>query len=378
MKTKQKITTVTARPVEKRPANVHLNAADLKLQTEQLMRHTLATASLKTYEVGVRAWLRFCQQYNFLPLNPLSGQVCSFVTWLSLPSPSSKNGLQAKTIKVYLNGLRHIHVANSLESPIASLQVWMLLRAVKRTQAKVETVPRRPVTVSLLSYLRPLLNLNSYDDSVFWLIMVFGVRGLFRLGELLPSSKHDIDHNVLTTDNVTSLPDRTSVFLAASKTDPFRLGVVVPMFTTGDAVCPSAAYASVLIKRKAANIAARAPLFCNLSGNILVKSDIIFTMDSVFNYVNQSLGLPSLLGSYKGHSLRRGGATSLALSGVPDRVIQIVGRWKSDSYKLYIESNTDELKSAHQKASLIRRSDLFVGLGTGRPSGWKNEEKDEQ
>ena len=43
-----------------------------------------------------------------------------------------------------------------------------------------------------------------------------------------------------------------------------------------------------------------------------------------------------------GLSLRRGGATTLAGSGVPDRVIRAMGRWKSGAYRLYIDLQLHE------------------------------------
>jgi hypothetical protein len=46
-----------------------------------------------------------------------------------------------------------------------------------------------------------------------------------------------------------------------------------------------------------------------------------------------------------GISLRRGGATTLALCGVPDRVIQAFGRWKSFSYRLYVDLSPIEKES---------------------------------
>ena len=41
-------------------------------------------------------------------------------------------------------------------------------------------------------------------------------------------------------------------------------------------------------------------------------------------------------------SLTRGGATILAASGVPDRVIRAMGRWKSGTYRLYIDLQLHE------------------------------------
>jgi len=43
--------------------------------------------------------------------------------------------------------------------------------------------------------------------------------------------------------------------------------------------------------------------------------------------------------------LRRGGALTMALSGVPDRVIRQAGRWKSYCYRTYIDLTMKEKSS---------------------------------
>jgi hypothetical protein len=42
---------------------------------------------------------------------------------------------------------------------------------------------------------------------------------------------------------------------------------------------------------------------------------------------------------YAGHSLRSGGATSLAEAGVPPTTIQAMGRWSSSTFQIYICKN---------------------------------------
>jgi hypothetical protein len=42
---------------------------------------------------------------------------------------------------------------------------------------------------------------------------------------------------------------------------------------------------------------------------------------------------------FAGHSIRSGGATSLAEAGVPPATIQAIGRWSSESFKIYIRKN---------------------------------------
>jgi hypothetical protein len=42
---------------------------------------------------------------------------------------------------------------------------------------------------------------------------------------------------------------------------------------------------------------------------------------------------------FAGHSLRSGGATSLAEAGVNPSTIQAIGRWSSDTFQIYIRKN---------------------------------------
>ena len=56
-----------------------------------------------------------------------------------------------------------------------------------------------------------------------------------------------------------------------------------------------------------------------------------------------SAGLP---GDFSSHSFRIGAATSAARAGVPDHLIQVLGRWKSDAYKQYIRTPPDLITRA--------------------------------
>ena len=44
-------------------------------------------------------------------------------------------------------------------------------------------------------------------------------------------------------------------------------------------------------------------------------------------------------GAYTGHSCRAGGATDLFRAGIPARLIQLAGRWKSEAYLIYIRDH---------------------------------------
>ena len=54
---------------------------------------------------------------------------------------------------------------------------------------------------------------------------------------------------------------------------------------------------------------------------------------------------------YAGHSLRRGGATTLILAGVPAAVIKAHGRWASDTYERYYDdAHSQEVRLAATRA----------------------------
>jgi hypothetical protein len=59
---------------------------------------------------------------------------------------------------------------------------------------------------------------------------------------------------------------------------------------------------------------------------------------------------------YKGHSFRRGGATSLARAGVQEHTIKKMGRWKSSAYQLYIDHSHVQIKEAAVKAATHTQS----------------------
>ena len=59
------------------------------------------------------------------------------------------------------------------------------------------------------------------------------------------------------------------------------------------------------------------------------------------NTILQEAGLNAK--DYNTHSFRIGAATSARKAGISDASIQMLGRWKSDAYKVYIRIPREEL-----------------------------------
>ena len=74
-----------------------------------------------------------------------------------------------------------------------------------------------------------------------------------------------------------------------------------------------------------------------------------------------SIGLPQ--GDYAGHSFRIGAATSAAIAGVEDSMIQALGRWQSAAFLQYIRTPRDQL------AAISRQLATTVSSPAAGPNG---------
>ena len=61
------------------------------------------------------------------------------------------------------------------------------------------------------------------------------------------------------------------------------------------------------------------------------------------NWMTQILARAGVPGNFSSHSFRIGAATVAARRGIPDHVIQALGRWSSNTYQLYIRMPAEAL-----------------------------------
>jgi hypothetical protein len=234
-------------------------------------------------------------------------------------------------------------------------RLQLAMRAIKRT-AKHSSgrSPRLPITFWLARDMIALLDLTGQDHRTVAAAIAIGTHGLFRSGEitLKPGST-----NLLRRTDVSFAHDGSyvSIFLAESKTDVFRQGVTIRVARTGTPSCPVALLRAQF--DKAPNKSPTAPLFQKSNGAALSYRDLT----NAIKTLTTTLGLT---GNYSGHSLRIGGATSLALMGFQDHEIQTLGRWRSLSYQLYVRSGPELASRASQAYALLR-----VATGTGYYGG---------
>jgi hypothetical protein len=301
------------------------------------------------------------------PFCPSEELLVGFAAFLAESTDKKETGLTIGTIKRYVGAVKRAHDVRSLPWPTSLRMLEMVYRGIKKRNPGQVGLPRLPVTVALLEAIlaADVLDFNKHEDRLLWAIMVIGVFGLFRGGELLPDAKKWPDLMLLPADFEVVNDTHVRVKLKKSKTNPWRLPVKVSLFRTGAPVCPISALHQLLSRRdpKIKN----APVFATADGCQLLKSRFVAMMRAAIEATEEKFGLSSgNAARYYGHSLRRGGATSLALRGVSEAMIRVMGRWRSWSYRVYIDLPDSALRDASTSMASITRQQRAADIGLAR------------
>ena len=333
----------------------------------------LADSTKQAYDSGVRSYIKFCEVHNMPFTMPISDEnACLWASYVATriakPGTRDRGALQFKTIKLYAQGIRNYHIEWGFEDWLGSLRLFhRCMKGIKRTLGEKDKKTRLPITTALLDSMKTKLTGNNYSHTMFWAAATLGTYGLLRMGEFCIKKDDEVDdprmlllnqitlfnsrNERVTFDQLDQNPEITyyAVRLRTSKTDPYRKGVTIYV-SHKTPVTAMVAY----LKCHPSIQDSMAPLFTmySIPGNVTEGSKLIhvaldaITMMSMTRSILDQLNIDSRL--YFGHSFRRGGATSLAANGVADGMIQILGRWVSDCYKLYIDIPLDKILSANR------------------------------
>jgi hypothetical protein len=338
-------------------------------RTRAYITNSLASSTQLSYASALKSYLRFCTHERLSapytwPATP--DTICMWMTAMATRDPPLQHG----TIKRYLGALNTAHEVVGLPAPTrgdrATPLVERTYRGIKREQGSRDKRVRRPITTTLLRQMQPLLDHSLYLDRLVWAAMCTATCALLRLGELTVDPHHAArrtlrlqDLTFVTTAGIhlpasappavlsalqpacTSAPptidtlDHAILFVPASKTDPFSKGASIIIASS---LATSALLAFLRAHPRQGD--ASAPLFALQDGTPLHRTTVIKVTRALLAALEYN---PA---EYAGHSFRRGGATSLSAAGVADHLIQTMGRWASDCYRMYIDLPTEQLVAA--------------------------------
>ena len=283
----------------------------------------MAPSTWAAYQTGIRHYLSFCAQFSLDPL-PLSEVM------LENFSSSLQLRVAYKSLKVYLCGVQYwakLHNCKVLVSDMPRLQY--VLRGIRRFQGdKFSRAVRPPVTWALLQVVCAFISRSEapFDRDMLLSAVLLAFFGLLRVSEYTsPSPSRFVPSACLTIHDVSINWSRgvALICIKQSKTDPFRLGVTVRVGVIQHRLCPVSALVRFLARRGPRP----GPLFLFQDGRYLTRAH-------VQNLLVRSLPFVPHVNT---HSFRRGGASALAAAGTPAHVIQVLGRWRSNAFTLYLD-----------------------------------------
>ena len=222
----------------------------------------------------------------------------------------------------------HINIGYNGLTVFYHPQLQRIIIGIRRLRGEPGTKERYPITKDVLLQLLPLFDYRTRGGITIYTAFCLVFAGFLRAGEFIYTA-HDLKDMefykwFLTRRSVRFHDDYIELTLPASKTDPFRQGVTLTIAATGDDACAVTALQRLFHDWPAP---LSTPLF-QIGGS--------FTRQRLTETLRETLIAVGIDGHYTGYFFRRGTATSVREAGLSEDEIQLLGRWKSDSYRLYI------------------------------------------
>lgn len=290
----------------------------------------LATTTRRSYSSGQRQYFSFCNLHRVTAIPGSELTLIYFACFLA-------RRVGVSTITQYLAAVRALHLDLGLRSPTEDcILLPRVLRGIKRclgTPHRPRMAITTPILHRLCTTLRSTTSFSLHDRIMLHAAMTLAFYGFLRCAEFTAPptlANFDVARHA-TRDDVLLSPGQLAFRIKVSKTDPFRQGSTVHLAATRTATCPVAAMARYLAFSPAPT--AGSPLFTLHSGRPLTRDFLTVVLRQLL--VAAGIPCPD---QYAGHSFRIGAATSAAAANVPDWLIQTMGRWASNCYKLYIRT----------------------------------------
>ena len=289
----------------------------------KLLARALAVNTLSAYGTGIKQYLQFCEAHNIFPLPLMEHVLENFVV-------SCCSRLKHNTIVVYLYGVQFWSKLQGCRVLIKYMhRLKYVLSAVRRAQGNSFNRPTRPpVTWHMLERICAFIATSEVpvDADMLTSAVLLAYFGMLRVSEYTTPTTSSFDDAIhLTVSDVAIYWDRrvAIINIKMSKTDPFMDGVRIRVGMLEHYLCPVRALVRYLARRGSRP----GPIYIFRNGAFLTRARVLDVM------VRALPNVPNI----NTHSFRRGGASALAAAGTPDHIIQLMGRWKSNAYKDYIE-----------------------------------------
>lgn len=289
-------------------------------------------STVKKYYSSFLKWKNFCESSGYQPLPAEPIHVVLYLSTL-LDSP---NDISFHVISSVVYGIKWAHRLNALADPTENSLVVNMLEAAKRLRSK-PTVKKDAIPSTLLVQL-----CNNFQDSSDLIVVrdlamiLLAFSGFLRFNEL----------SALKCKDLSFRSEYMRIRISKSKTDQYRKGDEVLISKGCTSACPYVMLQKYIhiagLNLQSDNYlfrpAIRSKRSCKLTQKYkhlsYTRTREVIKKKLVTVAPNLNLGL---------HSLRSGGVTASANSGVNERCLKRHGRWASDKSKdSYVEDSVTE------------------------------------
>eukprot|EP00741_Cyanophora_paradoxa_P014502 tig00020801_g13986.t1 len=315
----------------------------------------LAASTRRSYSYPQREFIEFClqrglhdRQGSVLPASEAT--LCFFAAHLF-----RRGGVAPPSIRTYITAVQSLHVDSGFSTFWGSMpRLARLLEGIARVADPRPKLRRDPITRGQLSDLAQYAAAHpSPETRLLWAAFSTAFFGFFRCSEVcavrlpVPDPARLFQRRDLRffTDEGESF---ARLRLKKSKTDQRGQGCDVDIPHVGGLECAHCALEALALSwtgpaRPDAYIFAHAA-----TGQPLTRSELHAALRNwlhALGYAADPL-LP--------HSFRIGAATAAFEAGLPDYAIQLLGRWRSDAFQLYIRARPELVR--RQRGLLLASS----------------------
>ena len=218
------------------------------------------------------AFKAFCVRYGISPLPASELTLRYFCAHLS-------RTVTYQTLKVYLAGIRLLHIEQGYPEPTANAHLLQYLcTGIRRSRRDAPRV-RSPITLHILRTLQRQLghsDIPAQDKLLYWAAFTLGFFGFLRASEYsAPSHHHHNPTRTLTLRDLSVKHQSLEISLRRSKTDRFGNSATVLVGSTSSSLCPVRAMKRYLIIRRTLP---PGPLFIFSQGHFLTRRDVSNTL----------------------------------------------------------------------------------------------------
>jgi hypothetical protein len=284
--------------------------------------NALDRSTLSNYSSALNSYLNFVKLHD-LAVEPTPETLSFFTVYMC-------HHVNPRSVNTYLSG-----ISQQLEAHFPTVKEARNSTIVRRTlqgcmrMKGTATIRKRALTLDDLQLVINHYHISpTHDDLLFVAMLVTGFFGLLRLGELVFPNDVSLQNwkKVTRRNTVTIQDDFYEFLLPGHKADRFFEGNKIMIPASRFNLQPLLHFSNYIKSRDVIHPVA-SPLWLTEAGTVPTRSFFITRLHLFFT------------SEVAGHSMRAGGATSLAEHGVSPAIIQASGRWASDAFLVYIRKN---------------------------------------